>query len=118
MNTYFKGLNGLRAIASITVLLGHIELIKSFYELPNLMDFPFYKSTNGHLGVILFFVLSGFLITYFLLQKLEKSNRINLMYFYKKRALRILPLYFVMIIISLYVYPIIESIINNKDLTT
>jgi peptidoglycan/LPS O-acetylase OafA/YrhL len=54
---YFKNLNGLRFIAAISVMIYH------FYGESVL---------NGHIGVILFFVLSGFLITHLLLEEKEK----------------------------------------------
>ncbi len=105
MKTYFKGLNGLRFIGAFSVIIGHIELIKSFYGLPNLMDHPFYRFTNGHLGVLLFFVLSGFLITYFLIVELQENNHIDFKIFYIKRILRIWPIYYIMILFSIFILP-------------
>jgi peptidoglycan/LPS O-acetylase OafA/YrhL len=49
------------------------------------------KPRAGHLGVQIFFVLSGFLITTLLLQERERSGRISLRAFYRRRALRLLP---------------------------
>ena len=69
---YFKGIDGLRAIGALSVVLGHIELSKKSVGIENLMEYSFYKNTSGHLGVLLFFVLSGFLITrILLLQKIK-----------------------------------------------
>ena len=102
---YFKNLYALRFIGAISVILGHIELIKSFENIPNLMKLPFYKSTNGHIGVILFFVLSGFLITYFLLDELKRTEKINFKTFYYKRVLRIWPIYYIMVIFSILIFP-------------
>ena len=114
MKTYFKGLSGLRFIGARSVVLGHIELIKSFYGIPNLMEVPFYKNTSGHTGVILFFVLSGFLITYFLLEELKEDSKINLKRFYFKRILRILPIYYIMVIFSILFLPIILTKLGEK----
>jgi peptidoglycan/LPS O-acetylase OafA/YrhL len=47
----------------------------------------------GSLGVTVFFVISGFLITYLLLAEGSKNHRINLEYFYLRRAIRIVPVY-------------------------
>ncbi len=100
---FFPGLDGLRAIAAYTVLVQHTAgLLSSFgYEF-------FYKFNHlfltGHQAVLLFFVLSGFLITYLLLNELKLNNKINFSLFYKKRWLRIAPLYFLIIIISFFIY--------------
>lgn len=102
--TYFKNLNGLRFIAAFSVLIAHTELLKSLHGLPNINDLAFYTNTNGHVGVILFFVLSGFLITYLLLQEEQKNGKISLKHFYVRRMLRIWPLYFLMILVSALVY--------------
>lgn len=69
-------LDGLRGLAVGAVLLGHARL-------------PFLP--GGYLGVDLFFVLSGFLITAILLQEQAQTGRIRLLRFYGRRALRLLP---------------------------
>src|SRR5437773_2227087 len=46
---------------------------------------------GGHLGVDMFFVLSGFLITFLLLQECDNTGSISLKHFYVRRALRLLP---------------------------
>ncbi len=72
-------LNGLRFFAALSVIIYHV------YGLAVL---------NGHYGVLLFFVLSGFLITHLLLAELERTSTINIPKFYIRRVLRIWPLYF------------------------
>jgi peptidoglycan/LPS O-acetylase OafA/YrhL len=69
-------LDGLRAIAVFLVLLHHagISLIH-----------------GGHIGVDIFFVLSGFLITALLWQEYERYGRISLKNFYIRRLLRLTP---------------------------
>ena len=106
---YFPGLNGLRFIGAFVVIIGHIEFLKSVQGLPNLMHVPFYKNTSGHLGVILFFVLSGFLITYLLLNELKEKSTIHIWKFYMRRVLRIWPLYYFMILISIFLIPLLFS---------
>jgi len=103
MNNTFhiKGLNGLRAIASMTVVIGHIELIKRDTGLDN--SFIIFQNW-GSLGVNLFFVLSGFLITTLLLIEKEKTGSINRKNFYVRRSLRILPLYFLILISSILIF--------------
>jgi peptidoglycan/LPS O-acetylase OafA/YrhL len=62
---YFPNLNGLRFIAAFMVIIHHLEQIKFVLGLKNYWDNSFVL-VIGKLGVILFFVLSGFLITYLL----------------------------------------------------
>ncbi len=59
------------------------------------------------MGVLLFFVLSGFLITYLLFKELEVTKTINVKYFYIRRILRIWPLYFLIILLAIFVFPYI-----------
>jgi peptidoglycan/LPS O-acetylase OafA/YrhL len=103
---FFKGLNELRAIAAIAVIFHHIELFKNRDKLPSLFDTPlaYFITYLGKNGVYLFFVLSGFLITYLLLS--EKFNgKINLKKFYLRRIFRIWPLYYFIILISFILIP-------------
>jgi|HubBroStandDraft_4_1064222.scaffolds.fasta_scaffold12521_3 peptidoglycan/LPS O-acetylase OafA/YrhL len=78
-------LDGLRAVAISLVLLAHLRATPGF---PAWLDAPrFY----GGLGIELSFVISGFLITSKLMGEEERSGRIGLGAFYRRRALRILP---------------------------
>lgn len=76
-------LDGIRAIAVLLVL---------FYHLSNERPLP---ALPGPLGVLGFFVLSGFLITWLLIKEKEKSGSISLKGFYRRRALRIFPAFYV-----------------------
>lgn len=89
---FFPNLNGLRFLAALLVIVSHMN---------NGMAW----ATVGQLGVTLFFVLSGFLITYLLLAEKEKFGKIRFKDFYLRRALRIWPLYYFVVIISLFVLP-------------
>lgn len=96
---HLPGLNGLRALAALTVLWGHV-FQRDFgnwgiegYSLP-LLRFD---------GVTLFFVISGFLITFLLLNEHERSRTISVPKFYMRRVLRIWPLYYVYMVIALTV---------------
>ena len=64
---YFPNLNGLRFIAAFLVIIHHIEQIKSLSKIENYWETIPFIGIIGKLGVVLFFVLSGFLITYLLL---------------------------------------------------
>lgn len=86
---FLPGLNGIRAIAALAVVVSHINL--------GLDKFGFEKSQSLSLasfGVTVFFTLSGFLITYLLLAESERTKTIAIKKFYVRRILRIWPLYF------------------------
>ncbi|MCX6112642.1 MAG: acyltransferase [Proteobacteria bacterium] len=101
---YFPSLNGLRFIAASLVMIYHVEFLKVRFGLKNYASVPFFNII-GPLGVILFFVLSGFLITYLLLSEQNKTNTISIKDFYIRRILRIWPLYFFIVGISFFVIP-------------
>lgn len=101
---YFPGLHALRFLAAIAVLFGHIELLKSYMELPNMYDVSFIKE-SGRIAVTLFFVLSGFLISYLLFEEKASTQRIQLKKFYIRRILRIWPLYFLLVGLAFFVLP-------------
>jgi peptidoglycan/LPS O-acetylase OafA/YrhL len=92
---HLKGLNGLRAIAAIGVVIRHTISkglsIKAFVPL-GLADF----------AVTIFFTLSGFLITYLLFLEKEKKE-ISIKNFYIRRILRIWPLYFAYLFTALII---------------
>lgn len=92
---YLKGVNGLRAIAAISVVIFHIN--RSFNE----FNLEVKKNLDlAGFGVTIFFAISGFLITY-LLSEEKESQPINVKHFYFRRILRIWPLYFLVLIISI-----------------
>ena len=101
---YFPNLNGLRFIAALLVIVHHIEQIKGIYGLANDFSSSFIQII-GELGVVLFFVLSGFLITYLLLEEEKQTKTIAVRNFYLRRILRIWPLYFFIILLALLVLP-------------
>ena len=70
-------LDGLRALAVLPVIAFHFSYLKLVL--------------GGYLGVDLFFVLSGFLITSLLLAEQQRTGTVSLKNFYARRALRILP---------------------------
>jgi peptidoglycan/LPS O-acetylase OafA/YrhL len=98
---YFPGLNGLRFAAAFLVIISHIEAAKHHHGYKNYNHLPFFASV-GDLSVTLFFVLSGFLITYLLLEEKQTTRTINIKKFYIKRITRIWPLYFFVILITLF----------------
>ena len=79
-------LDGLRALSILLVVMGHIYnglLLRGNYLLA--------VSGNSNMGVTIFFVISGYLITHLLLKEHQKKGSISLKNFYIRRAFRILP---------------------------
>ena len=88
-------LDGLRAVSIAFVLLAHLSGTANFPIKHEILN-------AGNLGVRVFFVISGFLITGILLKEIEKTNTINLAKFYYRRTLRIFPpFYFFLAVIGL-----------------
>jgi peptidoglycan/LPS O-acetylase OafA/YrhL len=102
---YFPNLNAIRFIAAFMVVFHHIEQFKLLYKMPNNFDYAGPIYLMGKLGVVLFFVLSGFLITYLLLKEESRTGSIRIRNFYVRRMLRIWPLYFLVFIVALFVLP-------------
>jgi peptidoglycan/LPS O-acetylase OafA/YrhL len=72
-NIYFSGLNVLRFFAALGVIVTHIDLIKEQMKFHGLHSNNKLVFELGGLGVVFFFVLSGFLITYLLLKEKEQT---------------------------------------------
>ena len=108
---YFPNLNGLRFLAAGMVIVHHIEQIKALFYLDSYWDKIPSVNLIGKLGVYLFFVLSGFLITYLLLSEERKTSTINIKEFYMRRILRIWPLYFLIIFLAFVILPNINIFI-------
>jgi peptidoglycan/LPS O-acetylase OafA/YrhL len=87
-------LDGLRTLAIIVVVLYHLHV-------PNF--------TGGFVGVNMFYVLSGFLITSILLREHTVTGRIRLGRFWTRRALRLYPALLVMVIVAACVWPIADT---------
>ncbi|HEV3414240.1 MAG TPA: acyltransferase [Puia sp.] len=92
MKVYFKNLDGIRFFAALMVLLQHAYGFKSGYS-PSCAFLERCFSDTGRMGVNLFFVLSGFLISYLLLLEKDSTGTISYRSFYLRRILRIWPLY-------------------------
>ena len=69
----------------------------------------------GQLGVSLFFVLSGFLITYLLLAEQDIYGSISVKKFYSRRILRIWPLYYLIVTLGLFVLPSLRKLSGFVD---
>jgi peptidoglycan/LPS O-acetylase OafA/YrhL len=78
---YFATLDGLRAVSILLVITAHAS------------D-PLFNRLHGAVGVTIFFVISGYLITTLLLREEGRNGRARIKAFYIRRAFRILPLYY------------------------
>lgn len=100
-NEKLPGLNGMRAIAASLVLFIHVFQIAGDYGDKNASRFFEQHHMVGTDMVNLFFVISGFIITYILLKERRETGTISLKNFYIRRILRIWPLYFGILLIVL-----------------
>jgi peptidoglycan/LPS O-acetylase OafA/YrhL len=97
-------LDSVRGLAALLVFINHVEWVKVIHGLPNWNHLPFIYNC-GMLGVNLFFVLSGFLITHLLLREQTEHGTIDIGAFYVRRILRIWPLYFALTLLAFFVLP-------------
>ncbi|WP_221389853.1 acyltransferase [Dyadobacter sp. NIV53] len=104
---YFPNLNGIRCIAALLVVFHHLEQAKHSFGIANIYELPIIQHA-GRLGVGLFFVLSGFLITYLLLDERGRFGNVDAKKFYLRRGFRIWPVYFLIIGLSFFVFPHID----------
>jgi peptidoglycan/LPS O-acetylase OafA/YrhL len=96
---HIPSLDGLRALSVLLVIVLHTLLRNTLYKF---IPFPLRLLGNGALGVFIFFVISGYLITTLLLREQEKTHAISLKSFYVRRAFRILPpLYFYVFVLAI-----------------
>ena len=84
----YQALDGLRAVAILFVLLSHARGSPGAPEYP---QWWWHLGDLGNLGVRIFFVLSGFIITHILLRESNRQNRIDIRAFYVRRVFRIIP---------------------------
>ena len=124
---HFKGLDSLRFFAALAVFFTHVELIKKFTGFgthwidpeERITKFTVFQSViskeidplspliaySSALGVVFFFVLSGFLITYLLFKEKETNGVIAIGKFYLRRGFRIWPLYYLIFLLGFFVLP-------------
>jgi peptidoglycan/LPS O-acetylase OafA/YrhL len=128
---FFPGLNSLRFFAAFAVLLTHVEFTKKLLGHGEGLWVDFHQrgavtafhaclqgkmswiapllTMLGELGVVFFFVLSGFLITYLLLKERDVKGKISVGKFYARRLLRIWPLYLLVVVLGFFVLPRLEA---------
>ena len=88
MSTYKKYFDGLRAVAIISVIIYHA----------NINFFNYKLFSGGYLGIDIFFVISGYLITFVIVNDFEKNKKFSILNFADKRIRRIFPVLILIII--------------------
>jgi peptidoglycan/LPS O-acetylase OafA/YrhL len=113
---YFPSLDGLRFIAFLLVYFQHSlqdeihkdtlpaitkSIVRGLFE-------------TGEQGISIYFVLSGFLITYLLLKERSVNSKVNIKLFYVRRILRIWPLFYFILIFGFIIYPFIYHLMGHN----
>lgn len=99
---YRAEIDGLRAIAVVSVILYHAQMVlfgRDWFE-------------GGFIGVDIFFVISGYLITRIILSELESKGSFSFLNFYERRARRILPMLFV-VVLTAFTYGLFTLLPNE-----
>lgn len=112
---YFQNLDGLRFLCFLSVFLFHSFYTENIY-LQNTTVYQLVKNrlfVNGNIGVNFFFVLSGFLITYLLIDEKLKNGKINIRKFWIRRILRIWPLFYFCVFFGFFVFPAIKLLFGQ-----
>ncbi|WP_027907102.1 acyltransferase family protein [Pseudomonas taiwanensis] len=94
-----KGLDGLRAISVLLVIMSHAEA----WQALGITSTAVRSALSAQTGVNVFFVLSGFLITFLLIKEKDATGKVDIIAFIKRRALRIFPLYYLAIFFLMYI---------------
>lgn len=114
---FFPNLDALRFFACMLVFNRHTF----FHDFKPYVENNFFLKSlnnmlcNGEYGVAFFFVLSGFLITYLILDELQRSGRFDLKAFLLRRSLRIWPLYFLTTFIGFIVVPFLSKAVGSSS---
>jgi peptidoglycan/LPS O-acetylase OafA/YrhL len=110
---HLAALDGLRAVSIGLVILGHVSGTQGFPD----THLDRFLGDYANLGVIVFFVISGYLITTLLLEEQNRFKRISLRLFYARRFLRLMPALFMLIacIVILQAFGVLR--LNPGDLT-
>lgn len=121
---YFERIDVIRFVAAIMVVIYHayqgwvskwhyLKVMTIDGDQQNLNTIGKWIHTalmNGGYGVEIFFIISGFLITYLLLKEKEMNNgKVNFLKFYARRTLRIWPLYYIVILLAPFIIKFVQQ---------
>lgn len=108
---YFENLDGLRFMCFLFVFFFH-SFHTEYDSIKSSGIYHFIKRDicgNGNIGVNFFFVLSGFLITFLLIEEKKMNGKINVINFWIRRILRIWPLYYFCVFFGFVIFPVLKS---------
>jgi peptidoglycan/LPS O-acetylase OafA/YrhL len=108
---YFENLDGLRFLCFLSVFFYHsfdtrFDYIRESYVYHFVRRDIF---QHANLGVNFFFVLSGFLITYLLIEEKKLNGHIDIKKFWVRRILRIWPLFYISVFLGFSIFPVVKS---------
>ena len=99
-------------LGAIFVFVTHVEIFKAILNQPHLNLAELIK--YGHQSLNMFFVLSGFLITYLMLKEHRQAGKIDIRNFYARRILRVWPLYYLIVAIAFLIGPHLDSNLGSS----
>lgn len=114
---FFPNLDGLRFYSFAAVFMFHVWLLffDRYHVEGTTSDVLAFLFKNGEIGVNFFFVLSGFLITYLLIEEKKLTGRIHVINFYIRRILRIWPLFYLVVTFGLVIYPSLKTALGGEE---
>jgi peptidoglycan/LPS O-acetylase OafA/YrhL len=97
-SSYFNHIEGLRALAGFWMILYHLTTFASFFvpasEYRQMLEHPFFKmAISTSVSLDIFFVVSGLVIGYTLINELKNTGSVDLIRFFVKRCARVYPVY-------------------------
>lgn len=105
---FFGSLDGLRCFCILLVMWHHAPRVEAFGSQIQMLR-------RGFTGVDFFFVLSGFLITTLLLREESRNGRFSLQEFYRRRVLRIVPVYFLVVTLMAIYWIGVKGLTEHLD---
>ena len=109
---YFPQLDSIRGISVVAIFLFHTVRIN--YTGFLFQNFVRYLFNNLLLGIDAFFILSSFLLTYLAINEYKKKGNYSLENYFKRRILRIWPLYFFILILGFIIFPVLANWFHIK----
>lgn len=112
---YFENLDTLRAFSALFVFFYHAGLMTWAQQQTSArwLLLPVQLLSSGGWGVSFFFVLSGFLITWLLLEERRSVGRIDIKAFYLRRVFRIWPLYYAVLLAGAVLLPLLYKLMHQ-----